>query len=141
MRWRRPPVDAVKSAATKHGEIRGSVVCVGSSAEPYSSQLDYGWYGYCAACIGSVRDLGIHLDSDLSMRTHVTRTVSTCFAVLRQIRSIHQSFGGTVAHCVIGTVTFGLRRCDSNLPSCSSLRLTTVSSKCCGTTGLWLTQV
>jgi hypothetical protein len=39
----------------------------------------------------SVRNLGIHLDSDLSMRTHVTRTVSSCFAVLRQLRSIRRS--------------------------------------------------
>jgi len=30
-----------------------------------------------------VRDLGIYLYSDLSMRTHVTLTVSSCFAVLR----------------------------------------------------------
>jgi hypothetical protein len=35
--------------------------------------------------------LGIHLDCDLSMRTHVTRTVSSCFAALRQIRSIRRS--------------------------------------------------
>jgi hypothetical protein len=39
-----------------------------------------------------VRDLGIYLDSDASMRTHVSKTVSSCFAALRQIRSIR--------HCV-----------------------------------------
>ena len=38
-----------------------------------------------------VRDLGICVDSDLSMRTHVQRTVSSCFAVLRQLRSICRS--------------------------------------------------
>jgi len=31
----------------------------------------------------SVRDLGIYVDSDVSMRTHVSRTVSSCFATLR----------------------------------------------------------
>lgn len=36
----------------------------------------------------SVRDLGIYIDSAVSMETHVSRTVSGCFAVLRQIRSI-----------------------------------------------------
>ena len=41
--------------------------------------------------ISSVRDLGINLDSHLSMRTHISKTVSACFAVLRQIRSIRQS--------------------------------------------------
>jgi len=35
-----------------------------------------------------VRDLGIYLDSDVSMRSHVAKTVSSCFAVLRQLRSI-----------------------------------------------------
>jgi len=41
----------------------------------------------------SVRNLGIYLDSDASMRVHVSKTVSNCFAViaaLRQIRSIRR---------------------------------------------------
>jgi Reverse transcriptase (RNA-dependent DNA polymerase) len=38
--------------------------------------------------VSSVRDLGIFLDSDVSMKTHVARTVSGCFSVLRQLRSI-----------------------------------------------------
>lgn len=41
--------------------------------------------------VRQVRDLGIYLDSDLSMTTHVSRTVSSCFATLRQIRSIRRS--------------------------------------------------
>ena len=39
----------------------------------------------------SVRDLGVYLDSDLSMKSHITRLVCTCFGVLRQIRSIRRS--------------------------------------------------
>ena len=41
--------------------------------------------------VKAVRDLGIHLDCDLSMRTHVSKTVSSCFAALRQIRSIRRT--------------------------------------------------
>ena len=41
--------------------------------------------------VSSVRDLGIFVDSDLVMRTHVCQTVSRCFAALRQLRSIRQS--------------------------------------------------
>ena len=41
--------------------------------------------------VSSVRDLGIYIDADLSMTTHVSRTVSACFATLRQIRSIRRS--------------------------------------------------
>jgi len=37
-----------------------------------------------------VRDLGIILNSDMSMSSHVRKTVSTCFAVLRQLRSLRR---------------------------------------------------
>ena len=39
----------------------------------------------------SVRDLGIYIDADLSMRAHVNRTVSRCFAALRQLRQIRRA--------------------------------------------------
>ena len=39
----------------------------------------------------SVRNLGIYLDSNISMTTHVSKTVSSCFAALRQIRSVKRS--------------------------------------------------
>ena len=38
-----------------------------------------------------IHDLGIYIDSGVSMRSHVTKTVSVCFAVLRQLRSIRRS--------------------------------------------------
>jgi len=37
-----------------------------------------------------VRDLGIYIDGDMSMKTHVSRTVSSCFTALRQIKSIRR---------------------------------------------------
>ena len=40
--------------------------------------------------VQSARDLGIYVDCDLSMRTHVQRTVSRCFAALRQLRQIRR---------------------------------------------------
>ena len=41
--------------------------------------------------VSSARNLGIYLDGDISMRTHVTTTVRECFAMLRQIRSVRHS--------------------------------------------------
>ena len=38
-----------------------------------------------------VRDLGNFVDSDLMMRSQVSRTVSPCFAALRQLRRIRRS--------------------------------------------------
>jgi len=53
------------------------------------------------------RNLGIYFDADLSMRCHVQRTVASCFAVLRQLRSIRRSD----ARCRPRLVTAGLRQC------------------------------
>ena len=41
--------------------------------------------------VTSARDLGIYIDCDLSMWTHVKRTVSMCFGSLRQLRQIRRS--------------------------------------------------
>jgi len=38
-----------------------------------------------------IRDLWIYLDSDVSMRSHVAKTVSSCFAVVHQLRCIRRS--------------------------------------------------
>jgi len=38
-----------------------------------------------------VRSLGIQFDADVTMRSHVTATVCSCFATLRQISSIRHS--------------------------------------------------
>jgi len=46
--------------------------------------------------VSLVRNLGIYVDADLSMRTHVLKTTSGCFAVLRRIKSIRQSVSVTV---------------------------------------------
>jgi len=42
----------------------------------------------------SVRDLGIYLDSDTSMQTQVSKTVSNCFAALYLIRRYVSAFQG-----------------------------------------------
>ena len=73
-----------------------------------------------AVCVGadtvapttSVRDMGIYIDSDLSMRTQVTRTVAGCFAVLRQLRSIRLSvpdpvFQSLVVSLVLTKLDYG----------------------------------
>jgi len=36
----------------------------------------------------SVCDLGVYLDSDMSMHKHVTQLVCSCYGILRQLRSI-----------------------------------------------------
>ena len=63
--------------------------------------------------VRSVRDLGIYIDADLSMSTHVSRTVSTCFASLRQLRSIRRSvtmpiLQSLVASLVLTKLDYGI---------------------------------
>jgi len=57
-----------------------------------------------------VRDLGIYIDSDISMRSHVTKTVCACFAVLRQLRSVRRSVPKSVLQSLV--TSFVLPRLD-----------------------------
>jgi hypothetical protein len=41
--------------------------------------------------VHSVRNLGVQLDGDVSMKAHIIKTVGSCFAALRQIRSVRRS--------------------------------------------------
>jgi len=58
----------------------------------------------------SVRDLGIYIDADPNMRTHVQRTVSWCFAVLRQLRQIRRHIPSTTFQTLV--VALVLSRLD-----------------------------
>ena len=75
----------------------------------------------------SVRCLGVLLDSELSFRSHVTRTVATCFSLLRQIKSIRRSLTYQLLTTVVSSLV--LSRLDYCLtllhgtPACHLMRL------------------
>jgi len=48
-----------------------------------------------------VRDLGIYIDSDVSMRSRVTKKVSACFVVLLQLRSVRRSIPRSVLQSLV----------------------------------------
>jgi len=60
--------------------------------------------------VSTVRDLGIYFDSDISIRTRVAKTVPSCFATLRQIRSIKRSVSRNVLLSLV--VSMVLTRLD-----------------------------
>jgi len=63
-----------------------------------------------------VRDLGIYIDADASMRSHVMRTTSACFAVLHQLRGIRRSIPRTVFQSVVSCLVLPrLDYCNSIL--------------------------
>ena len=51
-----------------------------------------------------VWDLGIYIDAHLSTRTNISKTVSSCFAALRQIRSVRRSVSKPVLLSLVSSV-------------------------------------
>jgi len=64
-------------------------VCIGSSAVATSS-LSITVAGASVEPVSVVRDLGVYIDSELGAATHVSRTVSRCFAALQQLRHLRR---------------------------------------------------
>ena len=80
------------------------------------------------APVRSVRNLGIFIDSDVSMSTHICRTTASCFAVLRQIRSVRRSVNRqTLLSLVVSLV---LVRLDYGNATLAGLPATQLDSLC-----------
>ena len=62
-----------------------------------------------------IRDLGVYIDSDLSMKSHIHRTAGSCFSVLRQLRSVRRSVPADVFQMLVGSLVI------SRLDYCNSL--------------------
>src|SRR6218665_2244462 len=77
-----------------------------------------------------VRDLGLILDRDLSMSSHVTGLVRTSFAILRQLRSVSRSLTQDVTrHLVQSLILSRIDYCNvafAGLPQHSIIRLQAV---------------
>src|SRR6218665_3883735 len=89
----------------------------------------------------TVRDLGVLLESDLSMRRHVAWTVGSCFRQLRLIRSCIKSLPlGAAKAAVAAFVTSRVDRYNSLLACVPSGR-TPVCAQCCGEANLQQEEV
>jgi len=74
----------------------------------------------------AVRDLGIFIDQDLTMKTHLQRTASRCFATLRQLRSIRRYVPTPVFQSLVSALV--LSRLDQ--PASHPYPSPSVSPKC-----------
>jgi len=63
-----------------------------------------------------VRNLGVFIDADLVMRSHVTRVVAQCFVVLRHLRLISRLLSPTTLNTMV--VALVLSRLDYHLGVC-----------------------
>ena len=92
--------------------------------------------------VRSVRDLRIYIDSDVSMRTHVAKTVSSCFSALRQIRSIRRSITRPVLRSLVVSMVLTRLDCGSTtLAGLPDQLLHKLQSKCSSTTGVFGSEV
>jgi hypothetical protein len=72
--------------------------------------------GAVIACAKSVKLLGVHIDSDLSMTRHVSSTVSSCFFQLRRLKAVRRSLPLEAAKTVISSfVTSRVDYCNGLL--------------------------
>jgi len=80
--------------------------------------------------VNTVRNLCVHVDNDLSMATHSTQLVNSCFAALRQICSIRRSLPRSTLSTL--ATSFIMTRVDycnvvlAGLPQCELQQLQTV---------------
>ena len=78
------------------------------------SRSDYWFFFHRAFFVGG--GLGFFIDSDLSMETHVKRTVSCCFSMLRHLRNIRRQVPTAVFQSlVIALVVNRMDYCNSVL--------------------------
>jgi len=80
----------------------------------------------------AVRDLGVYIDSGLTMQSHVRQTVSRFFAVLRQLRTVRRQVPTSMFQSLIfALVLFRLDYCNSvlfGLPASLIQRLQSVQN-------------
>ena len=64
----------------------------------------------------TVRHLGVHLDTELSMRMHISKTTQTCFFHLRRLRQVQRLLGRDVtANLVVCAFVLSRLDCGSAL--------------------------
>jgi len=90
-----------------------------------------------AVCVGenyvlpstTIRDLGVLIDSDVTIWSHVSCMVSGCFAVLRQLRSIRRSVTDSMFHSlVVSLVMPRLDYCNATLAGLPASQLSRLQS-------------
>lgn len=75
--------------------------------------------------VESVRNLGVYLDSSLSMQTHVAKVTQTCFYQLRRLRQIRRLLGRDVTANVVAALV--LTRLDYGNALLAGLPYSTVA--------------
>ena len=82
--------------------------------------------------VETVRNLVIYVDTTMSMRRHITQLTSTCFGVLRQIRSIRRCLTSSARTMLVTCFVYArLDYCNAmfaGLPRCDLDRLQSIQN-------------
>jgi len=125
MHWWDAQLDAVQPTSAEHQQVGAALVCHCSPAA-LTTRIGPDTIILSTA----VRDLGIYINTDLSMQTHVQRSVTGCFAVLHQLHSIRRFVPSSLYQSLV--VSLVLSRLDygnvtvAGLPACLLNRLQSV---------------
>jgi len=66
--------------------------------------------------VKSVRDLGVHLDSELTIKTHISKVVSSCYHQLRRLHQVRRLVEQDVAQQLVSAFIISRRDyCNSLL--------------------------
>jgi hypothetical protein len=114
-------------------EVRGW--CASRHLQLNASKTELIWFGSCSnlrrlssidstLTVGTdvihptstVRDLGVYLDSELTMKEHINRTARSCFFQLRRLRQIRRLAGQEVTKRLVSALVLSrLDYCNSTL--------------------------
>jgi len=87
-----------------------------------------------------VRDLGLHLDSELSMKQHVNKVAAICYYHLRRLRQIRRRVGSEVTiRLVLALIMSRIDYCNSalaSLPHSTTILHTAASAERSSSTGV-----
>ena len=53
--------------------------------------------------VKSIRNLGVHLDSELTMKIHISKVVTSCYQLLHRLRQVRRLVGQDVAQQLVST--------------------------------------
>jgi len=86
--------------------------------------------------VQSVRNLGMYMNLDLTMRTQISRTVSCPDGTNTQHQTVCDKTSTSVTSGVLSLDAVGCRQCDTGRPTTYTTGQMAVRAQCCGTYGV-----